>query len=434
MKFLQSASALFAYYTLSAAQPVDEYVSGADGTVTISFGGDAAQEAAVEPQPQAVEAVQATGCSVEEAFALIDANMPAGADRSNYDWRIETGLGPENQDWQVWVWCLPPWQRYRVWANEDGDKIYDRTQRWIAPENQTDYTWTTEKWNIPEADDMSEDTKVRTHNIYRAWKVARLNSYQVDNGRDGNMYIRSVGGLGYCNWSKNAYRWSATSDLPACPDFSACPEGDYHTDEFGECHRTICQNTCANGQGDEAAFCSEVREHCVSCEEGYGVDAGRCVDEAVAAENNAAREDVVNRLDNNNAAQCAAGDPDCVAITLMWDNSAAIRNDLDLHLFFTDVNGNTEELYYGNSDAFGGKLDVDHGQGATNPIENIYIPNAQKGKYSIRVKNYSYSGNRAQPFTVIDNTFGNMEVTRDDMPAIRKHVITIKEFEYDPAQ
>ena len=116
----------------------------------------------------------------------------------------------------------------------------------------------------------------------------------------------------------------------------------------------------------------------------------------------------------------------------MWDNSYDIRNDLDLHLTYTDENGNSEVLYYGNSNAFGGTLDVDHGQGATNPIENIYIPNAQKGSYQIMVKNYSYSGNRAQAFTVVNSLFGEMEITRDEMPAIRKEEIVVATVEYDP--
>merc|ERR1739845_212777 len=114
---------------------------------------------------------------------------------------------------------------------------------------------------------------------------------------------------------------------------------------------------------------------------------------------------VVQRLEDNNAHICAEDDPDCMSITLMWDNSYEIRNDLDLHLTYTDDNGNSETLYYGNSDAFGGTLDVDHGQGATNPIENIYIPNAQKGTYQVMFKDYSYSGNRARAFTVINSLF-----------------------------
>jgi hypothetical protein len=425
-----AASALM-YFTLAGAQPVDEVTTWRPGNYVGDASGSDAQ--AAQPTEAAVEAVQATGCSYEEAFDLIDANMPEGANKNNYDWRIETGLGNDGKDWQVWVWCLPPWQRYRVWANEDGEKIYDREQRWIAPENQTDYTWTTEKWDIPEAANMSDDSKLRTHNIYRDWKTDRLSVYQADNGRDGNMYIRSVGGLGYCNWSRNAWRWSATSDLPACPDFTACPAGDWHTDEFGECHRTICQNTCANGVGDEAVLCSKVKEHCATCDDGFAVSAGRCVSAAQAAEDNAARSDVLQRLEDNDANTCDASDPDCMSITLMWDNTADIRNDLDLHLTYTDDNGNSETLYYGNSDAFGGTLDVDHGQGATNPIENIYIPNAQKGTYQVMVKNYSYSGNRAQAFTVINSLFGQMEITRDEMPAQRKYEIVLANVSYDPA-
>jgi len=416
----KSCSALFLYFSLAGAAENADY--GDDVTNDLSD---------FDSADNSVNTLQ--GCTPENAFALINQNWPANADKANYDWRIMQNRGQDGLDWVVHVWCLPPWKRYRVWKDDAGNKLYDRSVRWTNPETQIGYDWVKDEWQTAESENTSEDDLTRTHNIYRSFRSHRLTTWKEVNNRSGHPYIRSVGGLGYCNGSKGTWRWSRTSDIPVCPNYDYCPEGDYEVID-GVCTRKICQNNCNNGQASEAAFCSQIIENCESCITGYALSAGLCVDAAQAAADNAAREAVNERISTNNAASCPANDNDCVSISLIWDNTATQRNDLDLHLTFTDTDGNSEKLYYGNSNAFGGELDVDHGQGTANAVENIVIPDARKGRYQIMVKNYSQSGNNAQLFTVVDSTFGQMEVIRKEMPAARSTEMIVKTIEYDPSQ
>ncbi|MBQ5330827.1 MAG: zinc-ribbon domain-containing protein [Oscillospiraceae bacterium] len=73
-----------------------------------------------------------------------------------------------------------------------------------------------------------------------------------------------------------------------------------------------------------------------------------------------------------------------ITVSLMWDT----YDDLDLHVF--TPNGN--EIYYSNSSADGGYLDVDANAGSerkTNPIENIFFEEPMSGDYWVYLYNYT---------------------------------------------
>ena len=393
----------------------------------------------------AADPIPASKCDSTDAFALIDDNLPNDAenfDLANYDWRIIKNKGEDSLDWQVWVWCLPPWKRYRVWVDNNYEEIYDREQRWVNKTDQVDYFWKKKEWKTPEADSLSEDDLKRTHDIYNAWKEDRLSSWQQNSGRSSSPYIRSVGGLGYCNGSQGTWRWSRSSDLPSCPDYDACPETDWEVELLtNRCLRKICQNTCPNGTGSEAAYCSQVTENCSTCNDGYGLSAGKCVKAAVAAQDNADRNDIKERLKEADAKQCKEGDLGCISISLMWDNDLSYpnytANDLDLYLEYTDDLGITETVWYKNKWAFGAELDVDRYGDEEKSVENIIVPKAKKGKYEIIVKNHTTYHDKTKEFTVVDNVFGVMDVNRRVMSPMKTdvtngEVITIKTFNYVP--
>ena len=156
-----------------------------------------------------------------------------------------------------------------------------------------------------------------------------------------------------------------------------------------------------------------------------------------------------------------------MAISLMWDNAPfsdkdGLRNDLDLHLVYTDENGFKKYVYYQKKQNFGAELDVDRTEETCQEkcVENIIVPDAAKGKYQIIVHNYAatksvydhnddyYSYVEAgetidypddvdltkyvKKFTVVDEVFGQKEVFRKEMQGVVGKGMIIKTFEYEP--
>jgi len=119
-----------------------------------------------------------------------------------------------------------------------------------------------------------------------------------------------------------------------------------------------------------------------------------------------------------------------VAISLMWDHqSKQKRNDLDL--WVTAPSGEKIGFSHQQS-ACKGELDVDRRQDAAKPVENIvWIKNAPKGNYTVKVHNFSMNHNKAMPFKVgIVRDGGDMELIEKVMPAKDKAWVAVKKFKY----
>ncbi len=87
---------------------------------------------------------------------------------------------------------------------------------------------------------------------------------------------------------------------------------------------------------------------------------------------------LINVLDDLNAGQGA------ITISMMWDSA----DDLDLHVFTP----NDGEIYWDNTSADGGVLDVDANHSAdslmSSPVENIYFADPIPGEYWVYIYNY----------------------------------------------
>jgi len=121
-----------------------------------------------------------------------------------------------------------------------------------------------------------------------------------------------------------------------------------------------------------------------------------------------------------------------IAISLMWDHSQELKNDLDLHV----MTPSKEKIYYRHKmSRCGGKLDVDRQQDASKPVENIvWAQDAPKGTYTVRVHNYSANHSQSIPFQVgivIDG--GDMELIEKTMPGGEDQFVEVKTFEYKSA-
>jgi len=119
-----------------------------------------------------------------------------------------------------------------------------------------------------------------------------------------------------------------------------------------------------------------------------------------------------------------------VAISLMWDHSSSkVRNDLDL--WVTAPSG--EKIGFRNKKSrCGGQLDVDRMQSADKPVENIvWTKKAPRGKYSIKVQNFSMNHKKSIPFQVgIVLDGGEMQVLEKTMPPKDMGWVAVKKFNY----
>lgn len=119
-----------------------------------------------------------------------------------------------------------------------------------------------------------------------------------------------------------------------------------------------------------------------------------------------------------------------VAISLMWDHaSTQVRNDLDL--WVTAPSG--EKIGFRNKRSrCGGELDVDRMQSADKPVENIvWTKKAPRGKYTVKVQNFSMNHKQAIPFQVgIVLDGGEMQVLEKSMPPKEKGWVAVKKFNY----
>ena len=119
-----------------------------------------------------------------------------------------------------------------------------------------------------------------------------------------------------------------------------------------------------------------------------------------------------------------------VAFSLIWDNNATRRNDLDLHI----VPPSGEEISYRHKQsACGGTLDVDRQQGADQPVENVVWKNAPRGNYRVYVNNYSQSSPLPCPCKVGISIRGELEMIDHVAMPLRAGVAPktlIRSFEY----
>lgn len=103
-----------------------------------------------------------------------------------------------------------------------------------------------------------------------------------------------------------------------------------------------------------------------------------------------------------------AGTDADLLVTLTWEGDA----DLDLHILCPSG----ERLYFGNTAACGGRLDVDMNAGGSRmsmePVENVQFNNPAPGPYRIEVDNFNprSAGNRAVPYQVRIVHNGRVEI------------------------
>ena len=86
-----------------------------------------------------------------------------------------------------------------------------------------------------------------------------------------------------------------------------------------------------------------------------------------------------------------------ITVSMLWSTT----DDLDLHVVTPDGT----EIYYGNSVAAGGELDVDMQVSSfvEHPVENIYFETPEHGTYHVFVENYS-DRNEGDPQVLIQVT------------------------------
>lgn len=152
--------------------------------------------------------------------------------------------------------------------------------------------------------------------------------------------------------------------------------------------------------------------NCIECDEGYTLSNGVC-------NSNAQVEEINEIIEQAGGSMCADNDPDCIAITLVWDNDDGTKNDLDMHVFTPAGN----ELYFSNKEVDGGVLDVDRQESTLKPIENVIFTDAAPGEYRVEVKNYSADHNTVTPFTVVIVQQGYRRLYEFNMPGEEKAVI-----------
>ncbi len=73
-----------------------------------------------------------------------------------------------------------------------------------------------------------------------------------------------------------------------------------------------------------------------------------------------------------------------ITVSMLWDSD----DDLDLHMYTPDGS----EIYYANTSAGGGTLDIDANVGGRtmdNPIENIFFEDPEEGTYVVFIRDYS---------------------------------------------
>lgn len=103
-----------------------------------------------------------------------------------------------------------------------------------------------------------------------------------------------------------------------------------------------------------------------------------------AMRDNKAREQI------DDAAADAKANEGLATCTLKWSNT----DDLDLHCYFKNNDGEVEHVYFGNKETKDGrgKLDVDRNANdkrtTTNPVENIFWNKPKEGCYKFFVVNY----------------------------------------------
>lgn len=99
-----------------------------------------------------------------------------------------------------------------------------------------------------------------------------------------------------------------------------------------------------------------------------------------------------NTLDNQlNHAGAQEG---IITISMLWQSP----DDMDLHV----ITPSGEEIFYGNSYAAGGMLDVDMQVNETvdNPVENIYFDQPARGTYQVFVHNFTDRTDGSTPILV----------------------------------
>lgn len=118
-----------------------------------------------------------------------------------------------------------------------------------------------------------------------------------------------------------------------------------------------------------------------------------------------------------------------IQISLMWHHDTrAKRNDLDLHV----ICPSREEIFFCHKKSrCGGVLDVDRRQDAPKPVENIvWKKNAPRGKYEVKVKNFSASHQAPIPFEVaVVKDGGVMKVFKKKCGAVGRKV-AVTSFNY----
>ena len=93
----------------------------------------------------------------------------------------------------------------------------------------------------------------------------------------------------------------------------------------------------------------------------------------------------LNESTLDNALRTAGAHSGDITISVLWDSA----DDIDVHVFTPD----DTEIYYGNSNAAGGILDVDANSSSSNisssPVENVYFASPQSGEYWVYLYDYA---------------------------------------------